>query len=89
MMNKIMKKMFEERDDFMGYVWMIKECTDPNIKNHLKQIAEQEIHHYKHLYDIVFANVEKNNLTQLEAGVHEYALGEYHHMLKKLEEMKI
>lgn len=88
-MNKLMKKMFEERDDFMGYVWMIKDCTDPTVKAHLKQIAEQELHHYKHLYDIVFAGAEKNHLSHLEEGIYEYALSEYQHMLKKLEEIKV
>ena len=87
-MIKILKHMFEERDDFMGYVWMIHECSDPAIKAELIKIAEEESKHYKHLYDIVFSKVDPKNMTHLEHGVHEYATDLYQEMHEILEDLK-
>lgn len=88
MMHKLVKQMFEERDDFMGYVFMIKECNDPAIKTELKKIAEEEVKHYKHLHDMVFGKMDQKSMTHLEHGIYEYATDEYKEMLELLEDMK-
>ena len=46
--------MFEEYDDFMDYMDLYEDCTDPTYKAEIKKIAEDEMHHYKHIYDIIF-----------------------------------
>ena len=54
MMKHLIKHMFEEYDDFMDYMDLYEDCTDPTYKAEIKKIAEDEMHHYKHIYDIVF-----------------------------------
>lgn len=88
MMHKLVKQMLEERDDFMGYVFMIKECNDPAIKNELKKIAEEEVKHYKHLHDMVFGKADTKEMSHLEHGLYQYATEEYKEMLELLESIK-
>ena len=84
-MKKIIKHMFEEKEDFYEYLHMYKECNDPAAKAELRKIAEEELHHYKHLYDIAFGKADAEHMSMIEHGVHEYATHVYHDMLKQLE----
>lgn len=84
-MKKIIKHMFEEKEDFYEYLHMYKECSDPAAKAELRKIAEEELHHYKHLYDIAFGKADAEHMSMIEHGVHEYATHVYHDMLKQLE----
>ena len=88
MMKKIIKHMFEEKEDFYEYLHMYKECTDPAVKSELRKIAEEEMHHYKHLHDIAFGKADVEHMSMIERGVYEYATATYLDMLKQLEQTK-
>lgn len=47
----------EEKHDFYHYLDLHEECTDPTTKATLYTLAEQEMHHYKLIHDIVFKEV--------------------------------
>jgi hypothetical protein len=85
MMKKIIKHMLEEKEDFYEYMHMYSECTDPVAKGELRKIAEEEMHHYKHLYDIAFGKADEHNMTMIEKGIYDYATDNYKLMLKMLE----
>lgn len=88
MTHKIVNKMFEEYGDFKEYMKMYEACTDISAKAVLKKIIDDEMHHYKHLYDLVFANVEKAKMTDIELAVHEYATHLYHEMSECITRLK-
>ena len=70
---KIVNKLFEEYNDFNDYKKMYEDCTDTNTKTILKKIMEDECHHYKYLYDLVFANADIAKMSEIEKAVHHYA----------------
>lgn len=85
MMKHIVKHMFAEKEDFYEYMDMYANCTDPIAKSELKKIAEEELHHYKHLYDIAFGKADVEHMTKIEKGVYDYATDTYRLMVKMIE----
>ena len=57
MMEHLFKSLMEEKHDFYHYLDLHEECTDPTTKATLYTLAEQEMHHYKLIHDIVFKEV--------------------------------
>lgn len=77
--------MFEEKEDFYEYLHMYKECTDVTAKGELRKIAEEELHHYKHLYDIAFGKADMEHMSMIEKGIYDYATEAYRDMIRQLE----
>lgn len=84
--------MFSEYDDFMEYIDMYEDCKDPSHKVELKKIAEDEMHHYKHIYDLVFPKTSVEGMTEtwtpIEKGIYDYASHLYHKMSEKFSKLK-
>ena len=60
MVEKLFKHMLEEKHDFYEYLMMYEHAGyDATTKATLKTLAEQESHHFKMLYDIIFKDYEE------------------------------
>lgn len=88
MMHKIVSKLFEEYNDFNAYKHIYQECTNADAKSIIKKIMEDEHHHYKYLYDLVFANADISKMTDIEKAVHEYATHLQHKMSDCMNKLK-
>lgn len=90
-MKKILiKHMFEEYGDFMEYIDMYEKCTDATAKVELKKTAEDEMHHYKRIYDILFPKLAPGAApwTEMESGLYDHATHLYHDMEHRLANLK-
>lgn len=89
-MKHLIKHLFAKYEDFMEYAEMYEDCTDPAYKVELKKLAEEEMQHYKKLYDMIFTkpNADAAKWTEIEKGVCEYATHLWHEMEKKAAKLK-
>ena len=88
MINELFKRMMKEKHDFYHYVDLYHDVEDTPVKNTLKNIAEQEMHHYKALYDIVFKEDPNYHWTELEKTMCHQAKEWYKDMEEELTELK-
>lgn len=88
MTHKLVNKLFEEYNDFKAYKHMYEKCSDANTRVTLKKIMEDEAHHYKYLYDLVFINADVSKMTEIEKAVHEYATHLHHEMTECITKLK-
>ena len=90
MMKHLIKHMFAEYEDFMEYYELYEDCTDPAHRVEFKKIAEEEMHHYKMIYDMVFPKTahEEGHWTPVEKGVYDYATRIYNKMAEHVAKMK-
>lgn len=91
MTKKLIKHMFSEYEDFMEYIEMYDDCKDPTFKAEIKKIAEEEMNHYKRIYDMLFSKTampENAKWTDIEKGVYEYATHLYDDMADQLAKVK-
>ena len=89
-MKHLIKHLFSEYGDFMEYIEMYEDCTDPNHKAHFRKLAEEEMQHYKRIYDMIFPKLVPGPVkwTDIEQGIYEYATHLWHDMEKKLNDLK-
>lgn len=83
MLERLFKQMMEEKHDFYHYMGLYETCSDPTIRSKLHAIANQEIQHYKELYDIVFKEEAGKVWTPMEMVVHHQAKEWYEDMLEE------
>lgn len=88
MTHKIVNKLFEEYNDFKDYKKIYEHCTDATAKATIRKIMEDEFHHYKYLYDLVFVNADMSKMTDIEKAVHEYATHLHHEMSECMAKLK-
>lgn len=90
MTKKLIKHMFSEYGDFMEYIEMYEDCTDPTFKAEMKKMAEEEMQHYSHIYNMIFPKSETEHAkwTDIEKGFYEHAKHLYHDMEKRLSKLK-
>lgn len=69
MIEKLLHKLFEEKHDFYDYMDLYRESTDSTMKTTIKGIAEQEMHHYKEIYDLVFKDNGSRTWTPTEKAM--------------------
>ncbi len=89
MVEKLFKHMLEEKHDFYGYLMMYEHAGhDAAVKATLKTLAEQESHHFKMLYDIIFKDEPGKVWTPMEAMVKHEASEWYEEMVEELKKLK-
>ena len=54
MIEEMLEYLYDEEEDFYKYLKMSEEVSDPTVKTNLRDIAEQEMHHFHILYDMLF-----------------------------------
>lgn len=88
MIKHLFKKMMDEKHDFYTYMDMYETCTDPMAKPIIHTLAEQEAHHYKMIYDIVFKEDPNSHWTPMEYAMKDKATEWYEEMEKELKQKK-
>lgn len=88
MMKELIEQLFEEKHGFYEYLEMAEEAVDPVHRQLFAKIAEDEMHHYKEIYGIIFKDKTHSNMNDIEKSFHHMATKECEKMKAALTEFK-
>ena len=68
MLAHLIEHLIGEKHDFYEYIELYHEATDPTAKMKFKEIASQEMKHYKDVMDLVFRPIPTHEWSPLEVA---------------------
>ena len=88
MIKELIEQLFEERDGFYEYIEMAHKATDPVHRQTFVKIAEDELGHYKEIYNVIFKDKHPEHMSEIEKSFHRMATKECEAMKVHLSDVK-